>query len=218
AARRRCLRARRRLRGPAIAPGDGLMAEISHVRIAVPEQGTLNRILREGGSQLFPQWLYAEPGDEPRILWWGIRAAPVQMLDVPAADDPRYGLFPRAIDDWTEAPRGPVLATVDMDRAIADLEPALGAGWHDPVDDEVLGARCRRLGLGRSDLVLAEPATEGYAAACLARLGEGPIAMALDGTAAAGRAVRSNPVDAGPATYVRLGPGTAPTLMFLPAR
>ena len=31
------------------------MAEISHVRIAVPEQASLNRILREGGSQLFPQ-------------------------------------------------------------------------------------------------------------------------------------------------------------------
>jgi hypothetical protein len=194
------------------------MAEISHVRIAVPEQGTLNRILREGGAQLFPQWLYAEPGDEPRFLWWGVRAAPVQMLDVPAVDDARFGLFPRAIDDWTEAPRGLVLATVDIDRAIADLEPALGSAWHEPVDDAVLGARCRRLDLGRSDLVLAEPSTEGYVAACLARFGEGPIAMALDGTAAAGRSMTTNPVDGGPATYVRLGPTTAPTLIFLPAR
>jgi hypothetical protein len=193
------------------------MAEISHVRMQVPDQGTLNRILREGGTTMFPQWLYAEPGEEPRILWWGVRAAPVQMLDVPAADDPRYGLFPHAIDDWTEAPRGLVLATVDMERAIADLEPALGSAWHEPVDDAVLGASCRRLDLGRSDLVLAEPSTEGYAAACLARFGEGPIAMALDGTATAGRSVTSNPVSAGPATYVRLGPGTAPTLMFLPA-
>ena len=47
------------------------MPEISHVRIAVRDQGDLNRILREGGAQSFPQWLYAEPGDEPRILWWG---------------------------------------------------------------------------------------------------------------------------------------------------
>jgi hypothetical protein len=194
------------------------MAEISHVRIAVPEQGTLNRILREGGAQLFPQWLYAEPGDEPRILWWGVRGAPIQMLEIPPADDPRHGLFPRAIDDWTEAPRGLVLATVDAERAIADLEPALGSAWHEPVDDAVLGATCRRLDLGRSDLVLAEPSTEGYAAACLARFGEGPIAMALDGTAVAGRTVTGNPVSGGPATYVRLGPGTAPTLIFLPAR
>ena len=194
------------------------MPEISHVRIAVPDQASLNRILREGGAQLFPQWLYAEPGDEPRILWWGVRGAPLQMLDVPAADDPRHRLFPRAIDDWTEAPRGLVVATVELDRAISDLEPALGSGWHAATDDDVLGARCRRLELGRSVLVLAEPSTEGYAAACLARFGEGPIAMVLDGTALAGRASRTNPVDGGPATYVRIGPATALTLIFLPAR
>jgi len=69
------------------------MAEISHVRIAVPEQASLNRILREGGSQLFPQWLYAEPGEEPRILSWGLRNAPTQMLDVP--DDPARATQPR---------------------------------------------------------------------------------------------------------------------------
>lgn len=193
------------------------MPEISHVRIAVPEQGTLNRILREGGAQLFPQWLYAEPGSEPRILWWGVRGAPLQMLEVPPPDDARHGLFPRAIDDWTEAPRALVIATVDLDRAASDLEPALGSAWHEAGDDEVLGARCRRMDLGRSDLVLAEPTTEGYAAACLARFGEGPIALVLDGTATSGRAARTNPVTGGPATYVRLGSGTAPTLIFLPA-
>ncbi len=194
------------------------MPEISHVRIAVPDQGDLNRILREGGAQSFPQWLYAEPGDESRILWWGIRSAATQMLDVPGLDDARHGLFPRPIDDWTEAPRGLVLATVDADRAIADLAPALGDGWHEARADLVLGARCRRLPLGRSDLVLAEPITEGYAAACLARFGEGPIALVLDGTTSAGRRTTTNPVTGGPATYVRIGPGTAPTLIFLPAR
>ena len=193
------------------------MAEISHVRIAVPEQGTLNRVLREGGAQSFPQWLYAEPGNEPRILWWGIRAAPVQALDIPAPDDPRFGLFPRPIDDWTEAPRGIVLATVDAHRAEADLEPALGSAWHDAGEDAILGARCRRMSLGRSDLILAEPATEGYVAACLARFGEGPVAVALDGTTTAGRIAHTNPVSRGPATYVRLRPATAPTLIFLPA-
>ncbi|MGH2445123.1 MAG: hypothetical protein ACRDGD_03695 [Candidatus Limnocylindria bacterium] len=193
------------------------MPEISHVRIAVPEQGDLNRVLREGGTTMFPQWLYAEPGDEPRILWWGVRSAAVQMLDVPAADDPRFGLFPRPIDDWTEAPRGLVLATVDAERAADDLAPALGDGWHDAGEDVVLGARCRILTLDRSDLVLAEPTTEGYAAACLTRFGEGPIALALDGTTAAGRTASTNPISHGPATYVRLGPGTAPTLIFLPA-
>jgi hypothetical protein len=192
------------------------MPEVSHVRIAVPEQATLNRILREGGAQSFPQWLYAEPG-EPRILWWGVRSAPVQVLDVPPPDDARHGLFPRPVDDWTEAPRGLVLATVDAGRAAQDLAPAFGDTWHDAGEDAVLGARCRRMVLGRSEIVLAEPSTEGYAAACLARFGEGPIACALDGTTAAGRAATSNPVSGGPATYVRLGPGTAPTLIFLPA-
>ncbi len=194
------------------------MAEISHVRIAVPEQGTLNRILREGNTTMFPQWLYAEPGDEPRMLSWGIRAAPVQALDIPPPDDPRHGLFPRPIDDWTEAPRGVVLATLDADRAVSDLAPALGEGWHAAGEDAILGAHCRRLVLDRSVLVLAEPSTEGHVAACLARFGEGPIAVALDGFSPAGRQATSNPVDLGPASYVRIGPGAAPTLIFLPAR
>ncbi len=193
------------------------MPEISHVRIAVPEQGTLNRVLREGGAQLFPQWLYAEPGDEPRILWWGIRAAPVQMLDVPEAGDARHGLFPRPIDDWTEAPRGLVLVTADADRAVTDLEP-IGADWHDAGTDDILGARCRRTALGRSELVLAQPNGEGVAASALKHFGEGPIAAALDGTTAVGRRTTRNPIDLGPATYVRIGPGTAPWLIFLPAR
>ena len=193
------------------------MPEISHVRIEVPDQGSLNRILREGGAQLFPQWLYAEPGDEPRVLWWGIRAAPVQMLDVPAADDARHGLFPRPVDDWTEAPRGLVLVTADADRAASDLEPALGSGWHEAGTDEILGAACRRMALGRSELVLAQPASDGYAAAALEHHGEGPVAVALDGTTAVGRRASRNPIDLGPATYVRIGPGTAPWLIFLPA-
>ena len=194
------------------------MPEISHVRIAVPDQGSLGRFLREGGAQSFPQWLYAEPGDEARIRWWGVRGAPTQLLDLPAPDDARAGLFPRPVDDWAEAPRGLVLATVDAERAHADLAPALGTGWHDVGDDEVLGARCWRLTLGHSELILAEPSVEGYAAACLARFGEGPIAVVLDGTTTAGRTAATNPVSSGPATYVRIGPGTSPTLIFLPAR
>ena len=64
----------------------------------------------------------------------------------------------------------------------------------------------------------AEPSGEGYVAAGLAKFGEGPVAVALDGTASSGRRVKANPVDGGPATYVRIGPGTAPALIFLPAR
>jgi hypothetical protein len=188
------------------------MPEISHVRIAVPAQGVLNRILREGGAQLFPQWLYAEPGPEPRILWWGVRGA---RSAPDAAAGTTGGLLPREVDDWTEAPRGLVLATVDLDRAVADLSPLFEVGWHDAGVDPELGATCRRATLDRSTLVLAEPSTEGYTAACLARFGEGPIAVALDGSSESGRSATTNPISDGPASYVRIGPGTAPTLIFL---
>ena len=190
------------------------MPEISHVQIAVPEQGTLNRVLHEGGAQLFPQWLAGEPGSEPRILWWGIRGASY-LPDLP--EGPDAGLFPRPFDDWGEAPRGLVLATVDFARAEGDLAPIVGKAWRDAGVDTVLGARCRRVALGRSVLVLTEPTTEGYASACLARFGEGPIAVVLDGTTEAGQATTNNPVSGGHATYMRIGPKTAPFLIFLPA-
>lgn len=190
------------------------MPEISHVRIGVPDQAALNRILREGNTTMFPQWLYAEPAEEARILWWGIRGAPTQLLDVPV-EGARVGLFPRPFDDWTESPRALVLATVDADRAARDLAPALGDAWHDAGEDALLNAGCRRMAVGRSMLVLAEPAGEGYTAACLARFGEGPIAVALDGTTAVGRTASRNPVTDDAATYVRIGPKTAPTLIFL---
>ena len=190
------------------------MPEISHVRIAVPDQGVLNRILREGGAQLFPQWLYAEPGVEAQILWWGIRGA----LATPSAEEEGIspGLLPRQVDDWTEAPRGLILATVDAQRAAQSLTMVLWDGWHATGRDELLGADCWQLVLGRSVLVLAQPLTEGYVAACLARFGEGPIGVALDGAPATGRPALSNPVSDGTATYVRIGPKTAPTIIFLP--
>lgn len=194
------------------------MAEISHVRMAVPEQATLNRLLREGGAQAFPQWLYAEPAPRPTIVWWGVRGAALELLE-PPTEPGRARLFPRPFDDWGEAPRGLVLATPDADRAAAELGPALGKSWLEAGEDEVLGARCRRMPLGRAVLVLAEPTGEdGYAAGCLDQDGEGPIAVALDGTTIVGRRMLSNPIADGPATYVRLGPGASPTLIFLPAR
>jgi hypothetical protein len=145
-----------------------------------------------------------------------VRGAQLQLIDVPQ-DPARAGLFPRANDDWTETPRGLILASLDGDRAAADLAPALGSTWQNAGDDAVLGAHCRRLLLGRGMLVLAEPSTEGYVAACLARFGEGPVALVLDGTSQIGTQVTTNPVDGGPAAWVRLGPATAPYLLFLPA-
>jgi hypothetical protein len=190
------------------------MPEISHVRLQVLEQASLNRVLREGGAQLFPQWLYAEPGPEARILWWGLRD-PLDL--VTPLDDTRRGLFPRPVDDWTDPPRALILATSDTDRATRDLARLIGNDWHDAGEDAVLGGACRRITLGRGELVLIEPTSDGYAAACLARFGEGPIGVAVDGTSLAGRPVSTNPVGDGPAVWMRLGPGTAPYLLFLPA-
>ena len=195
------------------------MTEISHIHLLVSDLTGLNRIFREGGAQSFPQWLSTDYGNEPRLDWWGMREVLIENLNPP--DDPaRRGLWPRPFDDWTEPPRGLVLATVDAERAAVDLAEVIAADtdWLDVGEDAELGARCRRVTLGRSVLVLAEPTTEGYAAACLARFGEGPIAVALDGTTNVGRQVTTNPVSDDAATYLRIGPGPAPTLIFLPAR
>jgi hypothetical protein len=190
------------------------MAEISHVRMGVPDQATLNRVLREAGTTAYPQWLYAEPHDDAQILWWGVRGAPTQLLDVP--DDPaKVRLFPRPSDDWSEAPRGLILATVEAERAAHDLEPVTGNDWHAVPDDLIFSARCYRIQLGHAFLVLAEPMQEGYISACLSHYGEGPIAVALDGNTPAGRPVPTNPVTLGRATYVRVGERWGPTLIFL---
>ncbi|HEX6473542.1 MAG TPA: hypothetical protein VF114_00450 [Candidatus Limnocylindria bacterium] len=193
------------------------MPEVSHVRLEVPEQATLNRILREGGAQLFPQWLYAEPGPEARFLWWGLRDAR-GAASVPAEDDTRYPLYPRLVDDWTDPPRALFLVTADAERAAQDLEPMIGSRWHPAGDDAVLGATCQRMRLGRGELMLAQPTGDGYAAECLEHFGEGPFAVAIDGTSVGGLHVKSNPVSGSPAVWVRLGPSsTAPSVLFLPA-
>jgi hypothetical protein len=194
------------------------MPELSHVHLVVSDLATLNRIFREGGAQAFPQWLSTDYADRAHIDWYGMRG--VLMVNIePPGDRARRGLWPRPHDDWSEPPRGVVLATVDANRAAQDLAPVVGADatWWQTGEDPILGATCRRTTVGRSVLVLAEATAEGYVAACLARFGEGPVAVALDGTTAVGKAVAANPVSDGPARYVRLGEPDAPTLIFLPA-
>lgn len=189
------------------------MAEISHVRLGVRDQAALQRILREGGAQSFPQWLYAELAEEASIRWWGVRGA------VGDPDRPGEGalsrLIPHSVDDWTDPPRGLVLATAEADRAAATLEGILPLDWQGDEEDPALAARCRRARIGRSILVIAEPSGDGYLSACLARFGEGPVAAALDGRASSGHHVERNPINLGPASYVRVGDATSPTLIFL---
>ena len=85
-------------------------------------------------------------------------------------------------------------------------------------DDAVLAASCRRIRLGRGELLLAQPSGKGYAADCLAAFGDGPIAVAIDGTSISGRQVSTNPVTGAPAAWKRLAPTTTtPLILFLPA-
>jgi hypothetical protein len=73
-------------------------------------------------------------------------------------------------------------ATVDRDRAVAEIAAELGtssAAFLPAADSMVLGARCRvayEVLPGGQPLAILEPATEGRLAALLARLGEGPAA------------------------------------------
>jgi hypothetical protein len=76
-------------------------------------------------------------------------------------------------------------ATVELDRAVAELAEASGVPaerFATGRDDVLLGARCRvargALAEGHS-LVVLEPATEGRLAATLARHGEGPAVIWL---------------------------------------
>ncbi len=75
-------------------------------------------------------------------------------------------------------------ATVDTDRAVAQLAILLGIGLDGFItasDSAALGARCRIVAaasplLGDIMLAVIEPATEGRLAAALARWDEGPVA------------------------------------------
>lgn len=113
-------------------------------------------------------------------------------------------------------------ATVDLDRAAAELAGALGLlpDVFVPADDSiVLGAACRVatgvLPDGRS-LAILEPITEGRLAGTLARLGEGPVAvwMARDGPARTNASsARSGPF--GPERLLSGGPLQGPYRLLI---
>ena len=157
-----------------------------------------------GGEALdIVPWRREGPGDEPtadgRLVFEPIAGG----SDVPQRDpEARVALV------------GVAWATVELDRAEAELDPWLfaaerSAGDGDAHADPHLGARTRlRHGtsLPGGTLVLAEPDTEGRLAAALARDGEGPCALylrsaeGLDAWAAAarGRGVRLSARRRGP--------------------
>jgi hypothetical protein len=123
-------------------------------------------------------------------------------------------------------------ATVDLDRADAELDPWLAprAGPAEPDGNEpLLGARARRRGAGglpAGSIVLLEPITEGRLAASLARDGEGPCAVYLaprEGLAAFRRAARARgiattgtrPGPLGPSSLVLGGTQAGPHVIVI---
>jgi len=168
------------------------MAHPGAVTLGIAPDTDLLALLARAGLTEAPPWLRRAASPEPRWVSW------------------------ETADGAGDGPAGVVLATVDADRMESDLAELVDDGWEDAGEDAVLGTRCRRSRGSGGVFVLAEPTTEGYAAACLARFGEGPIAVALRSAAVGdGKRVLRNPVDDGPAAYVRLGPRTGPTLILL---
>jgi hypothetical protein len=134
-------------------------------------------------------------GEEVRAIAAGVLAAAGQG----EADLPRVAVIG--------------LATVDLERAAAAFRERLlpGLGF-EPVDDDILlGARglvARQA--GEPAIVLLEPSTEGRLAAFLARHGEGPAAVWLDGRAdVAEETGAARPEAAGPFGPERLLAGSA---------
>ena len=94
-----------------------------------------------------------------------------------AVDGPRSGTA-------SDGPRLAALgwATVDAERLAAALGKPLSDEAH---PDPALGATGFGVESASLPLVLLEPSTEGRIAAALARIGEGPVALYLDGVTAA---------------------------------
>jgi hypothetical protein len=114
-------------------------------------------------------WVREGPVDHPRTAG-RLMLEPVPDGEVPPGTSPALELV------------GLGWATVESDRAEAELAPWLGPRAGGEPLDETLGARARLRaggGLPGSWTVILEPVTEGRAAASLARDGEGPCALYL---------------------------------------
>ncbi len=131
-------------------------------------------LIRLGGCELEVRpWVSEGPDDVPR------RDGRLMLEPVPSGEE-----APEVTIGDPVALHALGWATVELDRAEAELDPWLGpvaAGERERLDP-LLGARVRlRAGAGLPGAwtALAEPSTEGRTAASLARDGEGPFALYL---------------------------------------
>lgn len=114
-------------------------------------------------------------------------------------------------------------ATVELDRAVAELAIELGAvpaAFLPAADSVVLGARCRvAYGIlpGGRPLAIIEPRTEGRLAASLAHLGEGPAATWRMGAGPGqpGAAAAARPGPFGPERLLPGGPVHGPFTLLI---
>ncbi len=175
-------------------------------------------------------WVRESPQDEPRD------AGRLMLEPVPGGED-----APAGADGVPLVLAGVGWATVELDRAEADLGPWLGeadppaggAGGGPPaaVRDPQLGAVARVWrggGLPGDRFVLLEPDTEGRLAASLARDGEGPctiylrpaVGLAAWAAGARDRGVALGTTQVGPLGSARLvlgGPVAGPHLLLVDA-
>lgn len=222
---------------PAVLAAD-LERRLGPGAAARPGPGGARLVPLGGGDLSLVPWRREAADDEPhpagRVVF--------EPVDLGAED-------PAAMDDGEPGPARALLAaprfrlagvgwaTVELDRAEAELDPWLEPAAGRPGDGAVespephLGARTRvrrSPGLPGEALVLAEPTTEGRLAASLARDGEGPCTLYLEpveglaawraGAASRGivtSAVRQGPL--GPSVLIA-GPPSGPHLVVIDLR
>lgn len=159
---------------------DALAAELS-ARLGVPARPgglvTGAQLLDLGTALLEVRpWVREGPADHPRA------AGRLLLEPVPGGEEPPAGGTPGGPTAPAVVLVGVGWATVEADRAERELELWLGPRAGDEGEDPQLGARTRLhggAGLPGPWMVILEPATEGRAAASLARDGEGPCALWL---------------------------------------
>ena len=117
---------------------------------------------------------------------------------------------------------GVAWATVELERAEAELGPRLGTTFEAGPRDGLLGASVRRSTAAGPRILLVEPDTEGRLSGALARHGEGPVALYLrlepgasTGPLPAGISTRAGSGPLGPERIVLAGSPWGPFIILV---